>query len=266
MLTIGQMSKACGVTVKTLHHYDKIGLLKAVQTDPFTGYRYYSEEQISIMLLINRLKRYGFSLSDIQNLILLKDVHELKRQLRFQKLRLEQEQAHLSASIQEIQLHLEEFEKTNNIMSYQNKYEVVLKQSEELSLITSRQNMSVNDFQAYYGNIYERIAKKHLTPSRLSLAIYYDEDFDPANSDIELGIEILEKDKADKILESTFCATTIHKGAYSSLSDAYGKVYAWIKQNGYQLIHAPFEIYRKNAFDGLPVCQWETEVFFPIEK
>ena len=28
MLTIGQMSKVCGVSVKTLRHYDKIGLLK----------------------------------------------------------------------------------------------------------------------------------------------------------------------------------------------------------------------------------------------
>lgn len=266
MLTIGQMSKACGVTVKTLHHYDKIGLLKAVETDPLTGYRYYSEEQIGIMLLINRLKRYGFSLCDIQKLLLLEDMHELKRQLKFQMLRLEREQELLSANIREIRQHLNEFEKTGDIMSYQNQYAIVLKQSEELALLTSRQHMSVNEFGAYYGEIHERIAKRHLTPGRLSLAIYYDEDFDPASSDIELGIEILEKDSADKVLESMLCATTIHKGSYSSLPDAYGKVYAWIKQNGYQLAAAPYEIYRKSAFSRLPVDEWETEVFFPIKK
>ena len=66
MLTIGQMSKACGVTVKTLHYYDKIGLLSAQEVDGDTGYRYYSEEQIGRMLLIDRLKRYGFSLAKIQ--------------------------------------------------------------------------------------------------------------------------------------------------------------------------------------------------------
>ena len=32
MLTIGQMSKACSVTVKTLRHYDKIGLFKPEYT------------------------------------------------------------------------------------------------------------------------------------------------------------------------------------------------------------------------------------------
>lgn len=43
MLSIGQMSKTCGVSVKTLRHYDKIGLLRPEQTDMFTGYRYYDE-------------------------------------------------------------------------------------------------------------------------------------------------------------------------------------------------------------------------------
>ena len=37
MLTIGQMSKVCGVSVKTLRHYDKIGLLKPQKTDEING-------------------------------------------------------------------------------------------------------------------------------------------------------------------------------------------------------------------------------------
>ena len=41
MLTIGQMSKVCGVSVKTLRHYDKIGLLKPQRIDEINGYRYY---------------------------------------------------------------------------------------------------------------------------------------------------------------------------------------------------------------------------------
>ena len=39
MLTIGQMSKVCGVSVKTLRHYDKIGLLKPQRIDEINGYR-----------------------------------------------------------------------------------------------------------------------------------------------------------------------------------------------------------------------------------
>lgn len=67
MLTIGQMSKICGVSVKTLRHYEKIGLLRPRKTDEANGYRYYEDSQISTMLLIGRLKRYGFSLTDIHS-------------------------------------------------------------------------------------------------------------------------------------------------------------------------------------------------------
>ena len=60
MLQIGEFSKICQVSVKTLHHYDKIGLLAPAEVDRFTGYRYYCIEQIDRMNYIQRLKRYGF--------------------------------------------------------------------------------------------------------------------------------------------------------------------------------------------------------------
>ena len=266
MLSIGQMSKACGVTIKTLRYYDRIGLLKAVKVDETTGYRYYSEEQIGTMLLIDRYKRYGFSLSDIQNLLEVGNQCELKRQLRFQSVRLDRKKEYLSTVIREIERHLEEFERTGDIMSYQNQYEIILKEAEPLALVTSRQEMSVDEFGDYYGQIYQRIVKENLTSSGVSLAIYHDDEFDPANSDVELGVEIFEKEKADKILKPVLCATTVHRGAYSSLPDAYGRVVTWIKSEGYQIAGAPYEIYRKNAFNKLPAEEWETEIYFPVKK
>ncbi len=41
-LSIGEMAKLRSVTVDTLRHCDKIGLLKPYHIDPETGYRYYS--------------------------------------------------------------------------------------------------------------------------------------------------------------------------------------------------------------------------------
>lgn len=55
MLQIGEFSKICQVSVKTLHPYDKIGLLVPAEVDRFTGYRYYLPEQIDTMNYIGRL-------------------------------------------------------------------------------------------------------------------------------------------------------------------------------------------------------------------
>lgn len=46
MMRIGDFSKLSCVTVKTLSFYDEVGLLKTVQVDQFTGYRYDEHGQL----------------------------------------------------------------------------------------------------------------------------------------------------------------------------------------------------------------------------
>ena len=123
MLSIGQMSKICAVSVKTLRHYDKIGLLKPRYTDAANGYRYYEEDQIGTMLLIGRLKRYGFSLTSIQRMLETQESGSLLKELSRQRLRPERQTAHPALTIRELDPHAKEFERTGNIMGYQNKYE-----------------------------------------------------------------------------------------------------------------------------------------------
>ncbi|WP_434369237.1 MerR family DNA-binding transcriptional regulator [Peribacillus frigoritolerans] len=53
-LSIGEMAKLRGVTVDTLRHYDKIGLLKPFHIDPETGYRYYSISQYEALAFRGR--------------------------------------------------------------------------------------------------------------------------------------------------------------------------------------------------------------------
>lgn len=266
MLSIGQMSKVCGVSVKTLRHYDKIGLLKPERTDRFTGYRYYEENQIGMVLLIGRFKRYGFSLSEIEHLLKIKDRHQLQQQLDRQRFRLDRQMEHLSVTIREIRLHLKEFERTGDIMSYQNRYEVQIKEAEEQVLLTKRAKMSVEEFGNWYGKIYEKIARERLTVNGVVMAIYHDQEFDPAYSDIEVAVGIEERDKAEYIMPPHLCAVTIHKGPYSALPDAYGAVVSWMNANGWHMDGMPYEIYRKSHMDKLPQEEWETEIFFPVRK
>ena len=63
---IGDFSKKCGVSVKTLRYYDEINLFKPVDIDLFTGYRYYDESQLEDIKLILILKEASFSLEEIK--------------------------------------------------------------------------------------------------------------------------------------------------------------------------------------------------------
>lgn len=65
-LTIGQMSKINNVSEQTLRYYDKIGILKPIEIDKFTGYRYYSIKQCARLDMIQYLKSLGMQLKDIE--------------------------------------------------------------------------------------------------------------------------------------------------------------------------------------------------------
>lgn len=67
-LTIGEFSKFCHVTVKTLKHYEKLGLLVPNEIDEWTRYRYYEVSQMRQLNGILRLKAMGFSLEEIREL------------------------------------------------------------------------------------------------------------------------------------------------------------------------------------------------------
>jgi DNA-binding transcriptional MerR regulator len=64
MLTVGQVAREFGVTVRTLHHYDEVGLLSPSQRSP-SGYRLYTESDVLRLRHVVAYRRLGFSLDDV---------------------------------------------------------------------------------------------------------------------------------------------------------------------------------------------------------
>ncbi|QAU34389.1 MerR family transcriptional regulator [Janthinobacterium sp. 17J80-10] len=67
-LKIGELAKRAGLTIRTLHHYDAIGLLSpSVRSE--TGYRLYSLSDVARLHQIQAIKQLGFSLSDVREML-----------------------------------------------------------------------------------------------------------------------------------------------------------------------------------------------------
>jgi len=64
---IGDVSKICNIPIKTLRYYEELGLITPVEVDKYTGYRYYSEENIQTIYKIQILKTLNFSLAEIKD-------------------------------------------------------------------------------------------------------------------------------------------------------------------------------------------------------
>lgn len=68
MLTVGQVAETFGVTVRTLHHYDEIGLLTPSERSA-AGYRLYTEQDLTRMQHVVVYRRLGFPLEQISELL-----------------------------------------------------------------------------------------------------------------------------------------------------------------------------------------------------
>jgi DNA-binding transcriptional MerR regulator len=65
MFKIGEFSNLTNISVRSLHHYERIGLLLPERVDDSSGYRYYSEDQLKKASQIRTLRELGFSLPSI---------------------------------------------------------------------------------------------------------------------------------------------------------------------------------------------------------
>ncbi|MGI8930341.1 MAG: MerR family transcriptional regulator [Candidatus Limnocylindria bacterium] len=67
-LTVGAVARLAGVTVRTLHHYDEIGLLKASDRSD-AGYRRYADDDLERLQRILFYRELGFGLEQIRDVM-----------------------------------------------------------------------------------------------------------------------------------------------------------------------------------------------------
>src|SRR5438105_14624569 len=67
-LTVSEVAKLSGVSVRTLHHYDEIGLLKPDSVGA-NGYRYYGRDELLRLQQILFHRELGFPLEEIAKVL-----------------------------------------------------------------------------------------------------------------------------------------------------------------------------------------------------
>jgi DNA-binding transcriptional MerR regulator len=65
LLKVGELARRTGLSVRTLHHYEKVGLLPPAHRTP-TGHRLYGEDHVRQLHKILALKQLGMSLEEMR--------------------------------------------------------------------------------------------------------------------------------------------------------------------------------------------------------
>jgi effector-binding domain-containing protein len=269
MIKIGTFSRISQVPVKTLRYYDEIGLLKPVEVDRFTGYRYYSYDQLTRLHRILALKYLGFSLEQISRL--------LDEDLSSSEMRgmLRMKQVELREKVQEEQSKLERVEARLRLIEQEagmSDHDVVIKKVDPILVAGVRDIIPSYPEQGPLWNSLESyLAKQGAVPSGPCFTMYYSDE-------PEIEAEVCEPlsapiPAADPVLVHQLpgvekMASLIHKGPFTTLVEAYNALLKWIETNGYQISGPGREFYLE--VPEVPGDQNDprtvTEIQFPVEK
>ena len=72
---IGELAKRVGKTVRTIHFYEELGLLRPAERSP-GGFRMYTDHALDRIHWIERLQELGFSLNDIKQFLAAFHAHD----------------------------------------------------------------------------------------------------------------------------------------------------------------------------------------------
>jgi DNA-binding transcriptional MerR regulator len=263
---IGVVARFAQVSVRTLRHYDELGLLVPAQIDDATGYRWYGPEEIAHLHRILVLRDLGVSLNEIR--ILLDEEHVTSDELRGilflrraeARERIDDEQRRLARV--EARIRLLEGDSMVD-------HDVTLKQLDATAVIaTSEQCSTVEEVTAALGRMYPRLhhalVTRGLSAGPFAFALYddLDEDWKHERVTAALAVDdsvVVDDDDIDTtILPAVRAATTIVRGAPDDVYyRGFQALHDWLEATGPHAVAQLREVYID--CDG-PRDSWVTEL------
>lgn len=215
---VQEFALMAGVTARTLHHYDRVGLLRPLRTS--SGYRIYEDRHLERLEQIIALKFLGLSLKQIQD-VLDRNALELVEALRVQRRVLEQRKQQLDraiAAIGEAEAVIEtgkrpdsallkkiievlEMENTQEwLMSYYSEDARKAIQERGHTVSKEQQEQAASDWQQLYREVDAAAEMDPASPDAQSLAarwVKLVEGFTGGNPEILAGLKKLYTDRTN---------------------------------------------------------------------
>ncbi len=271
MLKIGDFSKLSRISIRMLRHYDEIGLLVPKSTDRFTGYRYYSEDQLPVAGRITALKDMGFSLATVAEILQsYDDPQALSQFLAIKQAEVQEHAEETSRRLLLLETAIKRLRKDDTAMNYN----VTLKTLPERYVASVRKVIPAFDQEGMLWNILmSETAAMNLQPADhcYSLAVYHDEGYKESDVDVEIqgtvkGSYKNTENVVFKTVPAIEIASATYKGSYEQLTTVNHAVANWVNDNGYEFNGAMFCIYHVSPAQTQNPDELVTEVCFPVKK
>lgn len=271
MLKIGDFSILSKISIHMLRNYDKLDLLIPAHVDIESGYRYYSENQLTVANRIQALKSMGLGLSTIKEVLnQYEDSESLAGYLNVQATYKREELEALQQQIIQLETTIAALRNNQNIL----RYSIEIKQIPHRMVASTRGTILAYNHEGHLWKILiDTLATQSIPPANLTydMAIYHDEGFIESGIDIELQKAVLRKGANTenvkfKDVPEMLAAVLTYEGEYHQISEIGELIANWAKDNNYEFCGSHFNIYHVSPATENNSQKMVTEVGFPIQK
>lgn len=269
MLKIGVFSKMMQLTVKTLRHYEQKGLLLPSEVDKWTGYRYYSIEQMQRLNTIRHLQRLGFTLDEIKELC---EEDEQSPSIEQLKEKIE-ETEHQIKMLTERRNQLHQMVNTQKRIKTMEKFSI-----ESLpEIIVASHRTTISGYNALgtlcvetIGPEMQRLGCKCSYPG-YCFTIDHNKEYNASNIDIEYCEQVEEMTTESEIIKfkrleavpKALCMK--HIGPYERFYESFTEAFAYIEEHGYKIAGQIRTSYIDGVWNREDPEQWLSLIQIPIK-
>lgn len=272
MYGIGQFAQLAAVSVRTLRHYDDVGLLTPGAVDPQTGYRSYHAKQLRLLNRILALKDLGFSLGEITRTIeqgVSND--ELAGMLRLRRTEAEQRLADDERRLSRVAARITLLQGASTMSDLETS--VVVKPLEAVTVAICSEPADGFDaefapiFGRLYPTLFAELDRAGVAPQGNTYGLY--DQRDDGTIDVIAGVVVA----SDAVVDSSSvtirhlpaagrAATLVHAGTMERITMSYDMLDRWMQEAGEQPVGLSREVYLDCPPDQ---ADWITELQFVLE-
>lgn len=271
MLKIGEFSRLSRVSIRMLRHYDELNLLVPNETDPFTGYRYYTEDQLPLAGRIAALRDMGLGLAAIREILSAEDDPVALDEL------LQSHETELARSLSETERRLRLVRAARSQLRKDDipmKYSVMLKTIPERTVASVRAILPAYHQEGMlWSTLMSETAQMRLIPGEpcYCYAIFYDSEHKERDVDVEIHKTVRgsypdTEHVRFKTVPAVTVASVTFRGSYAQIGDVNAAIAGWVRDNGFSYNGPAFFIYHVSPHETQNPDEFITEICFPVLK
>jgi DNA-binding transcriptional MerR regulator len=254
------------MSIKTLRHYHRVGLLEPAQVDPSTGHRRYTTEQIPIAQVIRRFRALEMPLEEIHAVITTPDLEMRNQVIAAHLSRLESNLARTGEAVASLRNLLQQ-----SLPSTPTHIEH--RRIEETPAASVREVIDVRDALSWYqgalGELYATLGAQNLPTVGPGGGIFSNDLFEQERGEATVFLPCAATVRAvgrvtPLVVPGVELAITVHAGTHSDIDRAYGSLGAYVAEHALAVEGPIREYYVVGAHQTSDTSEWRTEIGWPI--